>query len=763
MSTSDPPKKKIPLPGSIPADTGELDYLLAKGGPLDLAWKDFQPREAQIKMFRETLRAMSQNDITIIEAGTGTGKTLAYLLAAIISGRKKIVISTAAKNLQDQILNKDMRFVRIYFECSVKATVLKGRSSYVCQMALKSVMRQKARNLTNPALAGKFRALEEWRQNTVTGETAELPPGLTRQKPFDRLPSSGDTCRGKACPANSFCYLMNARRKAAEARIVLVNHSLLTSALAMDENSELVVPAWDAIIIDEAHQLEKAATDAFSKWFSTKDVQAALEELHGILDRRLVELQKLRKGPSSPVVAHVMGIHRQSDDSHDILLRIESQLLKERSAGDAGDVQASYGELLWPDRLATERERWPDEKIAAREAVREELAKLGRGLIMLCQELERLDGELKPLYGKSAKALPGEKEDEDDDLMPVSRKLAAFAESVSFIAGPENPGYVYTLSAAKNNATLAAVPVDVSGFLRAKLFDFRQPVVITSATIAAKGKFDYFRDRLGVDRRVKPLVLQSPYDYKGRTVLYVPDSMPARDEEKRDGLYRPALAEEMRKLLEITRGRALVLFTSFKRLEWVHQKFKAGGTPWNLFRQGEGSPDRILEMFRNDVSSVLMATMSFWQGVNVPGESLTAVIIDKLPFPVPTEPVHQARCRILDKEGPDGWRGFWELSVPTMEITLKQGVGRLIRSAGDWGLMAILDPKIRKRYGKDFLESHHVGNLTSDISEVRKFFERMEGPRAPRPGPAPGPASPQGDDAGRFPSGSPQRMPLKTR
>ncbi|MDR1081413.1 MAG: ATP-dependent DNA helicase [Deltaproteobacteria bacterium] len=724
MSSDPPPKDRIPLPRSIPGDAGALDGLLAKGGALARRWKGFQPREAQLRMFRETLRAFRQNDTTEIEAGTGTGKTLAYLLPAIISG-KRTVISTGMKNLQDQIFFKDLNFVRAHFECSFKAAILKGRSSYVCMRGLSAVMRLEKRHATDPARAGKFRSLREWRAGTVAGEISELPQGFTSEKPFDRLPSSRESCMGRSCPfSKAGCFLARSREKAADADIILVNHSLLMASIAVastalasgadaQDKAAEVIPQWDAAVIDEAHLLEQAAVGCFTRRLSTGELLVLFEELHGILDARLDELADRGEGPQSPEVAAVMSLMSTAEGMQGTVVRVASQLQAPPAAG--AEEEHSSGELLWPDPLAEGSAKWSVRKIETRQTIRNLLAELGTDIL----DLDRAVSEALP------KGL--------EDLAPISWKLRESADVIASIAGPPTPGYVYTLSAARNDAVLSAVPVDVSGFLRRALFDFTKTVVLTSATMATGGKFDYFNSRLGLDRRVIPLVLKSPFDFRSRTVLYVPASMPPFDEREPDGKYRPALEEEIARLLEVTSGRALVLFTARSRMDWVHGRLSGRRLPWTLLKQGEDSRQRLLERFRKDTGSVLMATMSFWHGVDVPGASLSAVIIDKLPFPVPSDPVHQARCRLLDGGDPNSWKGFNLLSVPAMEIMLKQGVGRLVRSADDWGVMAILDPRIKtKWYGRGFLSSPQIGHVTRDMAEVSKLFAEMEGPAKPR-------------------------------
>ncbi|MDR1313761.1 MAG: ATP-dependent DNA helicase [Deltaproteobacteria bacterium] len=709
MTSQATKRARIPLPAGIPDDVGELDSLLAEGGELAASWEGFQPREPQLRMFRETLRAFRQSDTSLIEAGTGTGKTLAYLLAAVISG-KRTVVSTGLKNLQDQIFGKDIPFINDHFEKNFKAAVLKGRESYACVRTCNSLLKTAESFKTDRAMAYKFEDFKKWLGSTRTGEVSELPPGLVAAKPFDRLPAAGDACMGAKCRTAKQCFHRRAREAAAGADIILANHHLLMSSLALGDKSDSVVPPWDAAVLDEAHLLEKAAVDCFSTRLSTSALQDLLKDAHGILDDLLQESAAMKTGPQSQAVADAMKLLERSDDLGESVARIESQLLDNPAEGGGG---GRGGGLLWPDPQASGGERWSEEKIALRERIRGALSEL-------TPALADLDKKMSGLFSEN-----------DERFMPVSRRLQSAASDIRTVAGPSVPSYVYTLKTDDRGAEMAAVPVDVSGFLRSTLFNYKRTVVATSATINAKGTSDFFKRRLGIDRRTPTLVLESPFDYMGRTVLYVPSTMPDFDEGNPEGKYRPALEGEIMKLLRVTGGRALVLFTAYGRMDWIHKRIAASKPPWKLFKQGEGPRAAVLDKFRNDASSVLFATVSFWQGVDVPGQSLSAVIIDKLPFPVPSDPLHQARARLLDAEKPGGRKSFNELSVPEMEIQLKQGVGRLIRSSGDWGVMAVLDPRIMRYYGKGFVDSRTHGPITSDIARVEKLFDEME-PKNPK-------------------------------
>jgi ATP-dependent DNA helicase DinG len=689
-----------------------------KGGELARRWEGFQPRPQQLRMFREALRAIGQNDITVIEAGTGTGKTLAYLLPAVIS-RKKIVISTGLKNLQDQLDGKEIKFVKEYFDTSFTSTVLKGRESYVCLRAFDTVMRRAKSAGSDPAKKASFDELARWRMSTQLGEIGEIPSRILKNPPFNLLASTHENCLNQKCPQNSQCFLQRARARAVSADIVLVNHYLLMSDLGIkgstDEDGKTaggLLPDWDACIIDEAHLLEQVAIKSFSQKLSLQDLQSVCYELSQLLDGLLNLAVQAGNGPSSPRVTSIMSLKVTAENQQEVAARLSNVFQKA-----PGSEEQSFGELIWPEREKPERRE-------------------------VKQTLARLHSELKDLE-RGASALFGA---DDAEFMPISKRLKAASETARFISARNDPAYVYTVTASEGGVELAAMPIDVSGYLRDKLFNFTKAVVLTSATMSSRKSLSYFNAQLGIDPGVKGLLLDSPFDFWSRTVLYVPKQMPPMDRQTNNEKFREALVEELKKLLKITRGRALVLFTAYSQLNAIHERFSRMRLPFTLLKQGEDDRTTLLETFRRDESSVLMGTSSFWQGVDVPGQSLCAVIIDKLPFPVPSDPVHQARERMLRQSNKDG---FNELSVPAMEIKLKQGLGRLIRSSGDWGLMAILDSRIRNRYGPAVLQSISHGPITNDIEQVKQFFQKMEPhrtwtrPQTPGTAPPPGPVRPR--------------------
>jgi ATP-dependent DNA helicase DinG len=653
-------------------------------------------------MFRETLAAFSRPGVCIIEAGTGTGKTLAYLLPAVISG-KKTIVSTGMKNLQDQIARKDLEFIRERFDIPFTSTVLKGRESYACLKRCACLASAGTRAPEGGRPATLSVELREWLETTSTGEVSELPRRLGAERTFGTLSASRESCLGRKCVHRDRCFLQRARARAAESDIVLVNHHILMSDMALPEGSSPILPAWEAAVLDEAHLLEGTAVSCFSRTVSFRDILDAC----GALTKTLARCQKSPKAEGLAAGKETRSLVRSLAAEAGSLEESASRLIASLGRCSTGrDEEFCEDEALWPDESVPE-ERWPRDSKEAKAAL---------GL---------LHSGVTALEGRASRLFPPDHE----AYMPLSRKLRDAAETARFVSSPPGPGFVCTLRREADDVTVSAMPVDVAPYLRDTLFAPGRTVLLTSATMAVMGHggertLRLFRERLGISRDSRALVLDSPFDYEGRTRLYVPDSMPALDRSRSNGAFREALAEEIAAILGVTRGRALALFTARRQMDHVCARIREMGLPYRIMKQGEAPRAALLETFRSDVHSVLMATMSFWQGVDVPGESLSAVIIDKLPFPVPSEPLFRAREAAARREGRNP---FMELSVPEMEIKLMQGLGRLLRSSSDWGLMAVLDSRLcTQGYCKRFLDHFRSGKVVRNIADVKKFFDRME-------------------------------------
>jgi len=643
----------------------------------------FEPRPSQLAMAEQVERALSQGRALLVEAGTGTGKTLAYLLPAARSGLK-VVISTATKTLQEQLADKDVPLVQAL---GVKArfAFLKGRQNYLCLLRKEHFDRQPT--FAAREEAGMYGQLHAWAQETRTGDRAELsglPDGFATWREVN---STADTCTGQKCPHYDRCFVFAMRRQAAEADVVIVNHHLFFADLALRSSSAgdagaAVLPRYDAVIFDEAHAVPEVATENFGAQLSSFRVAE--------LARDVVRV------PAAPQHARDLA----------------ARLLREGSAF----FEAAAGCRPPSGKFSREADRWslPPGSLVPAEGERQGLAELLRGLSAALsgsgsdevELLERrcltLSADLQ-LFGTS-QAVSGRSDLEYDEPRPPDR-LVQWAE--------QRAGHLF----------LHASPIDVAGLFQDHLYDRVGPVVFTSATLAVGGSLDYFARRVGLKDPRGPLfpldetVLPSPFDYQANTAIYLPQRMPDPQDER----FAEAVADELRQLLPITGGRAFALFTSLRNMRRVHELL-APELPWQVLLQGERPKAQLLKAFR-DKPSVLFASQSFWEGVDVQGDALSLVIIDKLPFASPGEPLVQARIEQLRAEGEDPFSAF---QVPEAALALKQGFGRLIRSAKDRGIVALLDPRIAGRgYGRRFLGSLPRCRVVRSPHEARGFWSGL--------------------------------------
>jgi ATP-dependent DNA helicase DinG len=595
---------------------------------------------------------LREGGILMVEAATGTGKTLAYLVPALASGQR-VVVSTGTRNLQDQIVLKDLPLLREQAGLQVSACLLKGRDNYLCRYRF-------ARFESNPLVEvpGEDRylpLLRAWARTTRTGDRAEVAELPDNFRLWRDINARAETCTGTRCPEVEFCWLTQARRSAQESKLVIVNHHLFFADLAVRTSFGPILADYDAVIFDEAHRLEEVASQFFGIHLSTAD----LEDLARDLER----LDPPRGGAAF--------------------------LVREASKGLLEALRRAYGEE--PGRFPFRR---PEE------------------------EGPRLDPEARALAESLEEAAReagrGSRGDTAEALAERARQLSM---ALDFLLARESEEFVYQVDIrSRRHAAIQAVPVDVSELLSEALFSRVRAAVLTSATLAVDGSFDFFRKRLGI-RAARTLVVSSPFELERQAVLYIPRSVP----EPRDPGYLPRALDEIRELLDITGGRAFLLFTSYAVLEKVRQALARDGR-WSLLVQGEGSRTGLLERFREGggEGAVLLGTSSFWQGVDVPGEALSLVVIDKLPFDVPTDPVVRARVERIRRQGGNP---FVEYQTPLAILELKQGLGRLIRSRTDRGILAVLDSRLWSRpYGAAFLRSLPPYRIVEDLGSCRAFF-----------------------------------------
>ena len=597
------------------------------------------------------------------EAETGIGKTMAYCLPAILAD-KKVVISTATINLQDQIMGKDIPLLEKVLGQPIKAICLKGRQNYLCLYRWFQYASLSAEG--NQEVA----RIAAWLQKTEFADRAELGWLADRSPLWTNISAQANQCLGNDCPEAADCFLQRVRRAAAQARIIVVNHHLFFSDLALrrDGHAE-VIPRYQCVVFDEAHHLEMVAGAYFGYSFS----QYQLLDLLADIERQA----KTDAGPSQmPAIATLLaGLGKRGE-------RFFAFFPQEKGR--------------YP--LAPVLEKLPDQA-SLNEAVDELVA----GLKTAADDLAAFEpGEIWNLFAKRCQEA-------------ASRLRLIFGDEAS-----QDHNFVYWYERRERTVALAATPIIVAEQLRQNLYQQAEAVVLTSATLSAAGDFSFIKSRLGLPEDTVFARFASPFDYKNRSLLYIPASgFP----EPASPSFTPAIAQECLELLCLSRGGALLLFTSLKSMEQVAEILR-GKLDYPMLVQGEASRRQLLDAFKNDRQSVLLAVASFWEGIDVPGDALRLVIIDKLPFEVPTDPVLQARIAQINE---DGGNAFVNLQIPKAILSLRQGVGRLMRQASDWGVMAILDSRLfTKGYGRQFRASLPPAPVVRDLPSVRNFFEKYQ-------------------------------------
>ena len=649
-----------------------MQDIFGPDGLIARSHKHYEYREGQVKMAEKVAEALENKRHLIVEAGTGTGKTLAYLIPAIAAAtreKKRIIISTGTKNLQEQLMEKDIPFLQKILPKKFSAAYMKGRGNYACLYRIQKAEHQ-------PILDGigqidQFDAVRRWSYETQTGdrrELVDLPEDLSF---WNRINARGDVCVGQKCPEFEPCFITRMRSRAEDADIVIVNHHLFFADLSVRGNQfGRVIPDYSAVIFDEAHLIEDVASDYFG--FQVSSFQ--LEELVRDTDT-LPITDPLVTRDVTKVAAKILGLSDQF-------------WLKFTQARFDGRYELTQDLFSYRDRGGDLRP-----------------TPLGEVYLALDGALGSLASALDPLAPDSP---------EIDSLVRRARQ-ARF--DLDFISTQTEQNYVYWLEKRGKGLFLRASPVDVSELLREKLFEKVDSCILTSATLSSSGSFNFVRERLGLDTaKTSGFSAPSSFDYENQAILYLPKAMP----DPRSQEFTQLAAGEIIKILDVTEGHAFVLCTSNQSMTALHE-LVSSRVNYPCFVQGSMTKAGLIERFRETPNAVLFATSSFWQGVDVQGEQLSCVIIDKLPFAVPSDPVVAARSRFIDESG---GRSFFDYSVPQAVITLKQGIGRLIRSRTDRGVIAILDPRIKtKGYGRDFLQSLPRMRITSNLSDLYPILE----------------------------------------
>jgi ATP-dependent DNA helicase DinG len=644
----------------------DLEEIFGPEGPLQRALPDFRFRRQQLRMSERVVQAMSHREALVVEAGTGTGKTFAYLVPALLSG-KRVLISTGTRTLQDQLFSKDLPLLSAALGRPARVALLKGRSNYLCRYRLLQAGEQIALEGTGT----RDRTLERvsrWAMTTKSGDLAEIPGLSDSHAIWPQVTSTRDNCLGNRCGEFSRCHVALARRTAMESDVVVVNHHLLLADLALKEDGfGDILGAADAVILDEAHQIPDLATQFFGASFSSRRIENVVRDAQ----------------------ASLMTVGRQS-----------AELVADGWGGRVSDALRTVSSALASIAMALPRQpgryAWNDVP-ANIEPLVEDLA---HALNDLAAQLQAA-GEESP-FSKSAE------------------RVSELARTVERIAGLDDLDGTRAVEVTQRGYTLSLLPFDVASRFQGLVRSRPCAWIFTSATLSLGEDFTHFTSRLGL-AEADTLKIDSPFDYENQSILYLPQGMP----DPQNPAYTEAVIDQSLPLIRASQGGAFVLFTSHRALAKAAQLLRekwADETPYTLYVQGEAPRERLLKEFRDDGFGVLLGTTSFWEGVDVKGEALRLVIIEKLPFASPDDPITKARIDHLQATGGNAFRDY---QLPEAALALKQGVGRLIRSEEDYGVVVICDPRmVGRNYGRVFVAALPPMPVTREPDEVMRFLRR---------------------------------------
>ncbi len=721
----------------IPVNTEALYELFSKDGPIAGTLENYEHRQQQLEMMEIVGRAINKDLVAIIEAGTGTGKTLAYLLPAIVyalNNQERMVVSTNTINLQEQLIDKDIPFLASVLGKEFKAVLVKGRSNYVCKRKLAEADLD-FDLFSEDEFKNELEAVVDWAKTSRDGSRGELN-FQPRPDVWEKIQSESDTSLRTKCPFYNECFFYSARRRAAKADLLVANHHLLFSDLALraaaGASENAVLPKYDRIVFDEAHNLEAVATSYFGIRVTSGDLNRLLTRLYrksnkgekGLLLYLSGKFTKFaRRLDQADFLAAQRKIHEfaiPAVQKMQIHLATTIDQVFSAVAAHGGDSSYRESKLRLIDAVVMSDD-WVNRIVPLARLLVGELRKFTSGMSELLLKIEKLQLQIGP----SVLSLTIDMRAQLDRL----DQTAGQVEHVLLTTDETNVRWIEIKDGYKNSkiVRLISCPLDVSPILQKALYEPFKSILMTSATLTVDGKFDYLRNRIGLNRietgQIVQRSLEAPFDYKSQTLLAIPLDVPEPNRRE----FNQVIPDVIFDALMISEGRAFVLFTSYGLMNIVYSELQGrlAAAGFNTYKQGQENRHRLLKRFREDVSSVLFGTDSFWEGVDVHGESLELVILTKLPFRVPSEPIIEARVEAIEKAGGNA---FMDYTVPQAAIKFKQGFGRLIRRRTDRGAILILDKRVvQKRYGKVFLKSlpdcpAAIGPKRQVLNALREFY-----------------------------------------